>query len=97
VDIALAAGQVDEFLRAAAVSGFDVLQPPAGRWPKLMHKETGIQVDILPEERPFLMCRDGICRIEPSRLRRLWSSCGCPFERKIQRSPQVTDGPSAHS
>jgi hypothetical protein len=31
------------------VNGFDVLVPPAGRWPKLMHRETGIQVDVLPE------------------------------------------------
>jgi hypothetical protein len=53
IDIVLAADQVDEFLRAAAVSGFDVPAQPTGRWPKLMHKETGIKVDILPEgQRP---------------------------------------------
>jgi hypothetical protein len=53
VDIVLAAGQIDDFLRAASVSGFDVLPQPAGRWPKLIHKETGVKVDILPEgERP---------------------------------------------
>ena len=49
LDIALPAGQVEEFLRVAAFSGFEVLPQPAGRWPKLSHKETGIRVDILPE------------------------------------------------
>lgn len=53
VDIMLGAADLDAFLRAAAVSGFDVLPQPAGRWPKLMHRETGIRVDILPEgQRP---------------------------------------------
>ncbi len=53
VDIVLPADRIEEFLRAATVSGFDVLPKQPGRWPKLMHKETGIQVDILPEgERP---------------------------------------------
>jgi len=53
VDIVLAADQIDDFMRAASVSGFDVLPHPIGRWPKLVHKETGIKVDILPEgERP---------------------------------------------
>jgi hypothetical protein len=49
VDIALPKDQVDEFLQAASVSGFEVLGQPAGRWPKLCHRETGIEVDILPE------------------------------------------------
>lgn len=53
VDIMIGAADLDAFLRAAAVSGFDVLPQPAGRWPKLMHRETGIRVDILPEgQRP---------------------------------------------
>jgi hypothetical protein len=53
VDVMLGAADVDAFLRAAAVSGFDVLPQPPGRWPKLMHRETGIRVDILPEgQRP---------------------------------------------
>ena len=53
VDIVLAADRVDEFLRVASVSGFDVLPQQPGRWPKLMHRETGIKVDILPEgQRP---------------------------------------------
>ena len=53
VDIVLPADRLAEFLRVAAVSGFEVLPRPQGRWPKVLHKETGIQVDILPEgERP---------------------------------------------
>ena len=49
IDIALPQARIDEFLRTAAVSGFDVLAQPVGRWPKLQHRETGIDVDILPE------------------------------------------------
>ncbi len=53
IDIALAKERVDVFVQDAAVSGFEVLPQPKGRWPKLRHKETDIQVDILPEgERP---------------------------------------------
>lgn len=49
IDIALPAARIDEFLLAASVSGFERLPHKEGRWPKLIHKETGIQVDILPE------------------------------------------------
>jgi hypothetical protein len=49
VDIALPEASVDEVLRAALVSGFELLGQPEGRWPKLRHRETGIAVDILPE------------------------------------------------
>jgi hypothetical protein len=49
VDIVLPAARIDEFLRAASASGFDVLPQAAGRWPKVWHKETQIKVDILPE------------------------------------------------
>jgi hypothetical protein len=53
VDIVLGADDIDPFLRTASVSGFEVLPRPAGRWPKLRHKDTDVQVDILPErERP---------------------------------------------
>ena len=53
VDIVLGADRVSDFLRAAAVAGFDALPQRPGRWPKLVHKETGVTVDILPEgERP---------------------------------------------
>src|SRR5207237_934680 len=49
LDIVVPAAQVDELLRVAAVSGFQVLPRPEGRWPKLLHKDTGIDVDLLPE------------------------------------------------
>ena len=49
VDIALAADRIEEFLRVASVSGFESVPVAAGRWPKLRHKETGIEVDLLPE------------------------------------------------
>lgn len=49
VDIALPADRIDEFLRVTSVSGFEILPQRPGRWPKVMHKETGIKVDVLPE------------------------------------------------
>lgn len=49
VDIAMPASHVDEFLRVAAVSGFEILPQKPGRWPKVRHKETDVKVDILPE------------------------------------------------
>jgi hypothetical protein len=49
VDIALPKASVDDFLQAAAVSGFELMAQVEGRWPKLRHRETGIEVDILPE------------------------------------------------
>jgi hypothetical protein len=49
LDIVLPAEYIDACLRAAVVAGFDVLPVPPGRWPKLLHRETGIEVDILPE------------------------------------------------
>jgi hypothetical protein len=49
VDIVLPSDRVADFLRAASVSGFEVLAQAEGRWPKLMHRETGIEVDVLPE------------------------------------------------
>lgn len=49
IDIALPADRIEEFLRAAAVAGVDVLPVQPGRRPKVMHKDTGIEVDILPE------------------------------------------------
>jgi hypothetical protein len=49
VDIVVPAACVEELLRVAAVSGFEVASTPAGVWPKLHHKESGISVDILPE------------------------------------------------
>jgi hypothetical protein len=53
VDIVVPSNRVDELLRAATVSGFDVLRVQSGRWPKLVHRETGVTVDLLPEgQRP---------------------------------------------
>lgn len=49
VDIVLPRDRIADFQQAAAVSGFDVLTPFEGRWSKLLHRETGIQVDILLE------------------------------------------------
>lgn len=49
VDILLPADRIDEFQRVASVSGFEILNVAAGTWPKVCHKDTGIQVDILPE------------------------------------------------
>jgi hypothetical protein len=49
IDIVLPYASIDDFLQAAGVSGFEKLAQPTGRWPKLRHRETGIEVDILPE------------------------------------------------
>jgi len=49
IDIVLPSDRVDDFLQTASASGFEVLAQPAGHWPKLTHRETGIDVDILPE------------------------------------------------
>ena len=49
VDIVLPSDRIDDFLQTASVSGFEMLVQPAGRWPKLRHRETGIEVDVLPE------------------------------------------------
>jgi hypothetical protein len=49
IDIVLPADRIDEFLRVASVTGFEVLPQPEGRWPKVRHKESNIKVNILPE------------------------------------------------
>lgn len=49
IDIVLPATGIADFMQAASVSGFSILSQPGGRWPKLQHRETGIDVDILPE------------------------------------------------
>jgi hypothetical protein len=49
IDVAIPADKIDEFLQTASVSGFRILPQSEGRWPKLLHKETDIKVDILPE------------------------------------------------
>jgi len=53
LDVVLPADRIGEFLRVASVSGFSVISSQLGRWPKAIHKDTDIKVDILPEgERP---------------------------------------------
>lgn len=49
IDIVLPADRIEEFLRTASVSGFEVLPQLEGRWPKVRHKQTDVKVDILPE------------------------------------------------
>ena len=49
VDIVLPADRIEEFLRVASVSGFEVLPQPEGRWPKVRYKDADVKVDILPE------------------------------------------------
>ena len=70
VDIVLPAASVSEFLRAAGVAGFQVLPVRPGRWPKLVHRETNVDVDILPEgQRPGTSSRPAPTTIpHPSRI-----------------------------
>ena len=49
VGIALSDKSLENPLQAASVSGFDRISLPDGRWPRLRHRETGIEVDVLPE------------------------------------------------
>ena len=49
IDIVIPADRLEDFLQSATVSGFELLDTPSGNWPKLVHRETGIEVDILTE------------------------------------------------
>jgi hypothetical protein len=49
IDIVVPLSRLEEFLRVAAVAAFSVVPRPEGLWPRLLHKETDITVDILPE------------------------------------------------
>jgi hypothetical protein len=49
IDIVLPADRIDEFLMAASVSGFELFPQQPGRWPKVLHKDTNVKVDLLPE------------------------------------------------
>jgi hypothetical protein len=49
VDIVLPADRLEEFQRVASVSGFEPMPAIEGRWPKLRHEESNVQVGILPE------------------------------------------------
>jgi hypothetical protein len=65
IDIVLPADRIDEFVRLASVSGFEMLPQPEGRWPKVRHKDTDVKVDILPEA-----ARPGIAaKLAPTTIR----------------------------
>lgn len=49
VDIVIAQKDIDRLQELATDFGFDFFAPPDGRWPKMIHRQTGIDVDILPE------------------------------------------------
>jgi len=49
IDIVLPKDRIEEFLRLASLSGFEVLPRPEGRWSKIKHKDTDTEVDLLPE------------------------------------------------
>ncbi len=49
VDLLVPADRVAELIRLAPFSGFESLSIQPERWPKLLHRETGIIVDLLAE------------------------------------------------
>lgn len=51
VDLVVPQDKIEKLIQASTLCGFDYRQPPAGagRWPKLVHRETLIDVDLLPE------------------------------------------------
>ncbi len=49
VDVVVPEDKVEEIRQAAMHCGFRFFEAPQGRWPKLMHLETQIDVDLLPE------------------------------------------------
>lgn len=49
VDIVVAEEKIERLHQLAENFGFDFFLPPAGRWPKMNHRATKIDVDILPE------------------------------------------------
>ena len=49
VDIVIAAVSQEVVLQVAPLFGFDVLPVREGMWPKLTHRETAIDVDLMPE------------------------------------------------
>ena len=49
VDIVIPRDSIEALRETAPLCGFNFLTPPAGRWPKLQHRETNIEVDFLPE------------------------------------------------
>lgn len=49
VDIVIAADKIDNLKQKALVFGFEFYESSTGRWPKLCHIATRIDVDVLPE------------------------------------------------
>jgi len=49
VDIVVSHDAIKELERTAHLCGFNYLAPPPGQWPKLQHRDTGIDVDLLPQ------------------------------------------------
>lgn len=49
VDIVVESEKITGLREFASVFGFQFLEPPAGRGPKLIHTATSIDVDLLPE------------------------------------------------
>lgn len=49
LDVVLPADRLEDFLRTAAVAGFEALTVQPGNRPKMLHRDTGTQVDLLPE------------------------------------------------
>src|SRR5439155_22876708 len=49
IDIVLPADRIDDCVRAAALSGFEVLPHAERRWPKVRHTDTELKGNLLPE------------------------------------------------
>jgi hypothetical protein len=65
IDIVLPADRIEEFVRLAGVSGFEVLPHLEGRWPKARHKDTDVQVVMVPEN-----ARPGVAaKLAPTTIR----------------------------
>jgi hypothetical protein len=50
IDIVLPRDRIEEFMRVACVAGFEAIAQPEGRWPKARHRDTDVELDILPED-----------------------------------------------
>jgi len=87
LDIVLPANRVEEFMRVASVSGFKE-PPPKGRWPKLLHKETDVTVDILPET-----MRENMDKVDAVRehLAAVHADYTAAFDRLVERAREQED------
>ena len=100
VDIVIAIVSQEELLRIAPVCGFDVLDAPHGRWPKLVHRETGIEVDFLPEtafpgtahhRAPVPIRHPDVYGAERGRLRYISLECLCELKLGAHRAKDIAD------